>query len=129
MIRPNLMQQLRQALTGDGFEADDFLIETKTTTAGNTTLAISSRFAGGFDFEATIPKRRGSSIAIEVKPGAIAQEETLAIENWEQIVAEVRGWRSRMAAELKAEPVARKLDAQNKELEKLLSSVGKVEDS
>jgi len=129
MIRPQLKQQLRQAL-GDGgsFEPDDFIIDIKSSPS-DTVLSISCRFSDDFFLEARIVKRRGVTINIEVRPGAIVVEDIVAVADWDGLVAEVRAWRSRVAAELRAEPVVREIDAQRKELERLLSSLGKVEDA
>ncbi len=128
MIRPQLLQQVRQALGESGyFDADDFVVETKT--AGiETTLSISCRFSNDFSLTARIAKRRGSNISIDVEPGAITQLDSLAVDDWDHVIAEIRAWRSRIVAELKAQPTARQVDAQRQELEKLLATIGKVED-
>ena len=130
MIRAHLVQQLRKALSDSGtFDPDDFVIETKQDRSGDTSLKITPRFAGDYSLVARIVGRRGANITITTQPGSIVQEDSLEVSSWDNLVAETRQWRNRIETELKAEPIAREIDVQRKALEKLLSSVGKVEDT
>lgn len=130
MIRNQLVQQLRKAL-GDSssFEAEDFVIQAKQGSGAITTVTITPRFASGYSFEARISSTRGTNIALETRPGLVTEHDTGRVTDWDDVVNEARAWRDRIASELKADPIGRQVDAQRQELEKLLGTVGKVEDT
>jgi hypothetical protein len=131
MLREQFVAEVRTALERNGYFADDFDLHQKRQ-GEYVVLKLRYRFHAGFELTAQIRivapgplsmevDEKVGTVNIEASPGDYLQREETTVHDKDELLDYLHEWVARIAAELEAIPVNRRLDEQRKLIEELAS--------
>lgn len=131
MLRKHILKDVHSRLNYSGLTPDDFTVtSTNRSGGGGATLLIQYRYNPAFDFMASFDSELddGRKILYRASPGVLNDTESMTLRSIDYILTAISEWAKRIHEELSAQPVWRRVEQQQAQIEGILKELQDLPD-